>query len=235
MGEVYRARDSKLNRDVAIKVLSGAYPTDPERLSRFHREAQLLASLNHRYIAQIYGFEDFQSVGQPAVSALVLELVEGQSLAERIAQGAVPLEESLPIARQVATALAAAHERGIIHRDLKPANIMLTPTGTAKVLDFGIAKALAVHPGPDVRGGPGAAWTGDGRIVFSRTWLSGLSIVSEDGGQPTVLTTPDPAQQEIGHWWPSMLPDGHILFTVVTAGTGLNDARIALLDPEDGT
>ena len=165
----------------------------------------------------------------------MLELVEGQSLAERIAQGAVPLEESLPIARQVATALAAAHERGIIHRDLKPANIMLTPTGTAKVLDFGIAKALAVHPGPDVRGGPGAAWTGDGRIVFSRTWLSGLSIVSEDGGQPTVLTTPDPAQQEIGHWWPSMLPDGHILFTVVTAGTGLNDARIALLDPEDGT
>jgi eukaryotic-like serine/threonine-protein kinase len=501
MGEVYRARDSKLNRDVAIKVLSGAYATDPERLSRFHREAQLLASLNHPYIAQIYGFEDFQSVGQPAVSALVLELVEGQSLAERIAQGAVPLEESLPIARQVATALAAAHERGIIHRDLKPANIMLTPTGTAKVLDFGIAKALAVHPGPgeadsstfdpprfapttvgvvlgtvaymspeqargkavdkrsdiwafgvvlyemltgqrpfegetvsdivaavlrgdvdwtrlpaetpdelqrllrrclerepenrlqdagdvrlllselergapavtsrrgsharwepwllpalvalaaaaagvilwpqlvtmsrgtaavsspivrftidpppgvgdisnialagdgrfavyegrvngesrlflrrldtlesrqltgtegarwpfvspdgmwvgffrdakiykvstnggdplvmcDVRGGPGAAWTGDGRIVFSRTWLSGLSIVSEDGGQPTVLTTPDPTQLEIGHWWPSMLPDGHILFTVVTAGTGLNDARIALLDPEDGT
>ena len=504
MGEVYRARDSKLNRDVAIKVLSGAYATDPERLSRFHREAQLLASLNHPYIAQIYGFEDFHSVGQPAVSALVLELVEGQSLAERIAQGAVPLEEALPIARQVATALAAAHERGIIHRDLKPANIMLTAAGTAKVLDFGIAKALAVHPGPgdagvssstfdsprfapttvgvvlgtvgtchrsrraasrstsvptsgpsasslyemltghrpfegetvsdtvaavlrgeidwtrlpadtpdelqrllrrclerdpenrlqdagdvrlvlselergvpavtsgrgsparwepwlaagsrrprgrgrgrprsgrsssrcpagrppfpvqssdsrlnrrpasatsrtsrlrltvdspstkgestashdcscagwtrsnrgsltgtegarwpfvspdgtwigffrdakiykvstnggdplvvcDVRGGPGAAWTGDGRIVFSRTWLSGLSVVSEDGGQPTVLTTPDPAQQEIGHWWPSMLPDGHILFTVVTAGTGLNDARIALLDPEDGS
>src|SRR6185503_15146818 len=148
MGEVYRARDSKLNRDVAIKVLSGAYATDPERLSRFHREAQLLALLNHPYIAQIYGFEDFHSVGQPAVSALVLELVEGQSLAERIAQGAVPLDEAVPIARQVATALAAAHERGIIHRDLKPANIMLTPTGTAKVLDFGIAKALAAPPGP---------------------------------------------------------------------------------------
>jgi eukaryotic-like serine/threonine-protein kinase len=148
MGEVYRARDSKLNREVAIKVLSGTYATDPERLSRFHREAQLLASLNHPYIAQIYGFEDFHSAGQPAVSALVLELVEGQSLAERIAQGAVPLDEALPIARQVATALAAAHERGIIHRDLKPANIMLTAGGTAKVLDFGIAKALDVRPGP---------------------------------------------------------------------------------------
>ena len=87
----------------------------------------------------------------------------------------------------------------------------------------------------DVRGGPGATWTGDGRIVFSRTWLAGLSIVSADGGTPTVLTTPDPAQQEIGHWWPSMLPDGRILFTVVTAGIGLNDARIALLDPADGS
>ena len=86
----------------------------------------------------------------------------------------------------------------------------------------------------DVRGGPGATWTADGRIVFSRTWLSGLSIVSADGGTPTVLTTPDPAQQEIGHWWPSVLPDGRILFTIVTAGTGLNDARIALLDPATG-
>ena len=87
----------------------------------------------------------------------------------------------------------------------------------------------------DVRGGPGATWTADRRIVFSRTWLSGLSIVSADGGTPTVLTTPDPKQQEIGHWWPSVLPDGHILFTVVTAGTGLNDARIALLDPASGS
>ena len=87
----------------------------------------------------------------------------------------------------------------------------------------------------DVRGGPGAAWTADGRIVFSRTWLAGLSIVSADGGTPAVLTTPDPGQQEIGHWWPAVLPGGRILFTIVTAGTGLNDARIALLDPATGT
>ena len=497
MGEVYRARDTRLNRDVAIKVLSGPLATDPEQLARFDREAQLLASLNHPYIAQIYGFEDFHTPGAPAVSALVLELVDGPTLADRIQQGAIPIDEMLPIARQIATALSSAHERGIVHRDLKPANIKLTAAGTAKVLDFGIAKALNPQPSTDgtdaitrqtpafagtsagivmgtpaymspeqargkavdrrcdmwafgivayemltgsrpfegetvsdtiaailrsdidwaklpaetpdelrrllrrclerdpenrlqdagdvrlilaeleqerlapsgatarrrdswlllttiavvaviaaalfwrgidlagggnapsipvvrfeieppsgvssvsnvaladdsrfvayegrvdgesrlflrwldkpesslikgtegghwpftspdgawigfyrdakiykvstnggdplvvcdVRGGPGATWTGDGRIVFSRTWLSGLSIVSADGGTPTVLTTPDPAQQEIGHWWPSVLPDGHVLFTVVTAGTGLNDARIALLDLATG-
>jgi Tol biopolymer transport system component len=504
MGEVYRARDTRLNRDVAIKVLSGVFTTDPERLARFDREAQLLASLNHPHIAQIYGFEDFHATppGQPMVSALVLELVDGPTLADRIATGPMVLDEALPIARQIAAALAAAHERGIIHRDLKPANIKLTAAGTAKVLDFGLAKALdplaragdasagpgqidsstfatteigtvlgtaaymapeqargktvdkrsdiwafgvvvyemltgrrpfegetvtdtiaavlrgevdwtklpagtpdelrrllrrclasdpenrlhdaadarlviseierddplaidrrrsprawkrwlpaagvalltaiagvlfgrivmtrsaaeggasplvrfAIEPPADVtnvsnvtlapngrfavyegqvegesrlflrrwdslesrpiagtegarwpfvspdgtwigffrdakifkvstnggdplvvcevRGGPGATWVGSGRIVFSRTWLSGLSIVSADGGTPTVLTTPDQAHQEIGHWWPSVLPDGHILFTIVTAGAGLNDARIALLDPANGS
>ena len=143
MGEVYRARDTKLNRDVAIKVLSGPLATDPEQLARFDREAQLLASLNHplhRADLRIRGLPC--PAGSRAVSALVLELVDGPTLAERIAQGAVPLDEALPIARQIAAALAAAHERGIIHRDLKPANIKLTAAGTAKVLDFGIAKAL---------------------------------------------------------------------------------------------
>jgi serine/threonine-protein kinase len=495
MGEVYRARDTRLNRDIAIKVLSGSLAADPEQLARFAREAQLLASLNHPSIAQIYGFEEFHPEGHPAVSALILELVDGPTLADRIQEGPVPLDEMLPIARHVATALASAHERGIVHRDLKPANIKLTTSG-AKVLDFGIAKALSPRTGPtetdtttrktppvaatatgivlgtpaymapeqargkaidrrcdiwafgvvayemltgrrpfegdtvsdtiaailrseidwarlpadtpdelrrllrrclerdpddrlqdagdvrlilaelergvsptpratarawdswllvttvvviaaiaglitwrriapipsaapappvvrfeiepaagvtsvsnvalahdarfvtyegridgesrlflrwldrpesqllggteggrwpfispdgawigfyrdskiykvstsggdplvvcDVRGGPGATWMPDGRIVFSRTWLSGLSVVSAEGGAPTVLTTPDPAQEEIGHWWPSVLPDGHILFTVVRAGMGLNDARIALLDPATG-
>ena len=130
-------------------MLPDLFATDPDRLARFDREAQLLASLNHPHIAQIYGFEDFPSPrpGQPAVPALVMELVDGPTLADRIAKGAVPLEEALPIARQIAEALEAAHERGIIHRDLKPANIKLTAAGAVKVLDFGLAKALDPRPG----------------------------------------------------------------------------------------
>ena len=148
MGIVYRARDTRLNREVAIKVLPDLFATDPDQLTRFDREAQLLASLNHPHIAQIYGFEDFPSTGpgQPAVPALVLELVDGPTLADRIEKSAVPLEEALPIARQIAEALEAAHARGIIHRDLKPANIKLTATGAVKVLDFGLAKAFDPRP-----------------------------------------------------------------------------------------
>jgi serine/threonine-protein kinase len=501
MGEVYCARDSRLNRDVAIKVLPELFAADPERLGRFEREAQLLASLNHPHIAQIYGFEDATTAapGKAPVRGLVMELVDGPTLVDRIRRGPVPLGEALPIARQIAEALAAAHERGIIHRDLKPANIKLTAAGAVKVLDFGLAKALtplgavsspvvtstpafanpetvsgvilgtaeymapeqargqpvderadiwalgvviyemlaghrpfkglttsdtiaavlgqeiewvqlprdtpdelrrllrhclqrdpkdrlrdaadarliladvehdrrpgrtarsrwpparapwlflgvaaaaglggvlavparwggsgtagpepsivrftiepppevtsvssvAVAPdgrfavyeaqvgaefrffrrrfdalesepiagteggrGPflspdgewvafvrggkllkvstaggealavcDVQGGPGSTWTRDGRIVFSRAWLSGLSAVSADGGTPAVLTRPDRSRQEIGHWWPSALPDGRVLFTISRIGTGLNDARIGLLDPRDG-
>jgi Tol biopolymer transport system component len=137
MGEVYRARDTKLERDVAIKVLPAAVAQDPERLARFKREAQVLASLSHPHIGAIYGFEDSTGVG-----ALVLELVEGPTLADRIAAGPIPIDEALPIARQIADALEAAHERGIIHRDLKPANIKLSGDGDVKVLDFGLAKAL---------------------------------------------------------------------------------------------
>jgi serine/threonine-protein kinase len=151
MGEVYRARDTKLNRDVAIKILPDAFATDPERLGRFRREAQVLASLNHPNIAAIYGFED-----SPKTHALVLELVEGPTLAEmiaeRAAQGAdgpgIPLAESLRIARQLAAALEAAHDLGIVHRDLKPANIKIKDDGTVKVLDFGLAKALAPDADP---------------------------------------------------------------------------------------
>jgi serine/threonine-protein kinase len=137
MGEVYRARDTKLNRDVALKILPEAFATDADRLARFKREAQVLASLNHPNIAAIYGFED-----SGETHALVLELVEGPTLADRIAKGAAPLDEALPIARQIAEALEAAHEQGIIHRDLKPANVKVRDDGTVKVLDFGLAKAL---------------------------------------------------------------------------------------------
>ena len=143
MGEVYRARDTKLNRDVAIKILPSAFANDPDRLARFKREAQVLASLNHPHIAAIYGFED-----SGGVHALVLELVEGPTLAERLqASGSglrhgLPIEDALAIARQIADALEAAHEQGIIHRDLKPANIKVRDDGTVKVLDFGLAKLI---------------------------------------------------------------------------------------------
>jgi serine/threonine protein kinase/WD40 repeat protein len=137
MGEVYRARDRRLNRDVALKIVPDAFATEPDRLARFKREAQILASLNHPHIGAIYGFED-----AGATQALVLELVEGPTLADRISHGPIPIEEALPIARQIAEALEAAHEQGIVHRDLKPANIKLRPDGTVKVLDFGLAKAI---------------------------------------------------------------------------------------------
>ena len=137
MGEVYRATDTSLNRQVAIKVLPTEFAQDTERLARFEREAKTLASLNHPNIAQIYGFE--KSTG---IHALVMELVEGPTLADRIAQGPIPVDEALPIAKQIAKALEAAHEQGIIHRDLKPANVKVKPDGTVKVLDFGLAKAM---------------------------------------------------------------------------------------------
>jgi serine/threonine-protein kinase len=135
MGEVYRAKDTKLGRDVAIKVLPESMATDPERLARFHREAQVLASLNHPNIAHIYGVEESSST-----HALVMELVEGPTLADRIEQGPIPMNEALPIAKQIAEALETAHEQGIIHRDLKPTNIKVRDDGTVKVLDFGLAK-----------------------------------------------------------------------------------------------
>ena len=137
MGQVYQATDTKLNRQVALKILPEAFATDPDRLARFQREAQVLASLNHPGIAAIYGLEESGDT-----RALVLELVEGPTLADRIAQGSIPVDEALPIAKQIAEALEAAHEAGVIHRDLKPANIKVREDGTVKVLDFGLAKAF---------------------------------------------------------------------------------------------
>ena len=141
MGEVYKARDTRLKREVAIKILPESFASDPDRLARFQREAEVLASLNHPNIAGIYGLEETDGV-----SALVIELVEGETLADRIAGGSIPIDEALPIARQIAEGLEAAHEQGVIHRDLKPANIKIRSDGTVKVLDFGLAKLAEATP-----------------------------------------------------------------------------------------
>jgi serine/threonine-protein kinase len=170
MGEVYRARDPRLGRDVALKVLPPAFAGDPERMARFHREAQMLASLNHPNVAQIYGVEQ-----AGALQALVMELVEGPTLAEQIAGGAIPWEQALALARQIADALDAAHEKGIVHRDLKPANIKITPQGTVKVLDFGLAKALSDEAaGGDATQSPtlGLAATRAGVILGTAGYMS---------------------------------------------------------------
>src|SRR5262245_42496621 len=148
MGEVYRARDLKLDRDVALKILPSAFAADPDRLARFEREAKTLAALNHPLIAQIYGIEDSTDI-----RALVMELVDGETLDARI--GALSVEEALALAKQIAEALHAAHEQGIIHRDLKPANIKVRSDGTIKVLDFGLAK-LSLEAGA-ASGSGGAA------------------------------------------------------------------------------
>ncbi len=142
MGEVYRAHDAKLNRDVAIKVLPAALASDPERLARFKREAQVLASLNHPNIAHVYGFETATLPDGSTVHFLAMELVEGADLAERLRHGAIPVDETIAIAKQIAEGLEEAHEHGIIHRDLKPANVKVTPDSKVKILDFGLAKAF---------------------------------------------------------------------------------------------
>ena len=169
MGQVYQATDTKLNRQVALKILPEAFAEDPDRLARFQREAQVLASLNHPGIAAIYGIEE-----QDDTRALVLELVEGPTLADRISQGPIPVDEALPIAKQIAEALEAAHEQGVIHRDLKPANIKVRPDGTVKVLDFGLAKALDTTPQGDPSLSPTltAAATQMGVIMGTAAYMS---------------------------------------------------------------
>ena len=188
MGQVWQATDTQLNRQVALKILPDAFAADPERLARFKREAQILASLNHPNIAAIYGIEEAPSTTAPstdgdaeqsqgsgqAVRALVLELVEGPTLADRIAKGPIPLDETLPIAKQIAEALEAAHEAGVIHRDLKPANIKVREDGTVKVLDFGLAKALDPTPEGDPSESPTltAAATQMGVIMGTAAYMS---------------------------------------------------------------
>ena len=175
MGEVYRATDSRLKRQVAIKILPAALAGDPDRLARFQREAEVLASLNHPQIAAVYGLED-----AAGVKALVMELVEGPTLADRIARGPIALDEALSIARQVAAGLEAAHEQGIIHRDLKPANIKVREDGAVKILDFGLAKlADTGFPGRGSQADPAnsptltaAAMTGMGMILGTAAYMS---------------------------------------------------------------
>ena len=172
MGQVFRARDTKLHRDVALKVLPDSFASDPDRLARFTREAQTLASLNHPNIAHIHGLEE-----SGVVRALVMELIEGDDLSQRIAQGAIPIDDALPIAKQIADALEAAHEQGIVHRDLKPANIKVRSDGTVKVLDFGLAKAMEPAAGrsPNISMSPtitAPAMTHAGMILGTAAYMS---------------------------------------------------------------
>src|SRR5436309_1572088 len=171
MGEVYRARDTRLSRDVAVKVLPQEFADDPERLARFRREAQTLASLNHPNIGAIYGLEEVD--GAPY---LVLELLSGETLAARLRHGALPQREALALGGQIAAAIEAAHERGIVHRDLKPGNVMLTPGGTAKVLDFGLAKSDPGRAAGDSSESPtmtaGIGATAHGVILGTAAYMS---------------------------------------------------------------
>ena len=144
MGEVYRARDTKLDRDVALKVLPREMSGDPERIARFQREARTLATLQHTNVASVYGFEE-----TPHARFLVMELVDGEELEERLKRGALPIEDAVSIARQITEGLEAAHEKNIVHRDLKPANIKIDTDGTVKILDFGLARAFTGDPETD--------------------------------------------------------------------------------------
>ena len=203
MGQVWQATDTQLNRQVALKILPDAFAADPDRLARFQREAQILASLNHPNIAQIHGIEEAEGT-----RALVLELVEGPTLADRISKGAIPLDEALPIAKQIAEALEAAHEAGVIHRDLKPANIKVREDGTVKVLDFGLAKALDPTPIGDPSQSPTltAAATqmgvimGDGSVYVAGagTWEDGRQAHRHLGVRVRALRDADRAARVPG-------------------------------------
>ncbi len=182
MGEVYRARDTNLDRDVAIKVLPEAFAQDAERLARFEREARTLASLNHPKIAIIYGLERGDGI-----RGLIMELVEGLTLAERIAQGPIPADEVLAIAEQIIEALEAAHEQGIVHRDLKPANIKLRPDGTVKVLDFGLAKAISDDAPADGSHSPTqtAIATRAGILIGTAAYMKGDALLNSCSPETT--------------------------------------------------
>ena len=181
MGEVYRAHDERLDRDVAIKVLPDAVAQDPDRIGRFEREAKLLASLNHPNIATLYGLEEHE--GQ---RFLVMELVEGETLAERLKKGPIPVDDALPVALQIAEGLEAAHEHGIIHRDLKPANVMVSPEGEVKVLDFGLAKAWHVEESDaDLTHSPTLTgqMTAAGVLLGTAAYMSPEQARGKSGGQ----------------------------------------------------
>jgi serine/threonine protein kinase len=217
MGDVYRARDSKLGREVAIKILPAVFTADTERRARFEREARLLASLNHPHIGAIYGFED-----RDGIRALVLELVEGATLAARLRTGPIPIQEGLTIARQIADALEAAHEKGIVHRDLKPANIAITPDGVVKVLDFGLAKAGRAASAEDLTHTPTVALSGthDGLILGTGAYMS-----------------PEQARGKVVDKRTDIWAFGCVLYQMLTgrkafAGDTVSDTIAAILDRE---
>ncbi len=217
MGEVYRACDTKLNREVALKVLPELFALDPDRLARFTREAQLLATLNHPNIAAIYGLEESNGA-----QALVLELVDGPTLADRIARGPISLEEALTIARQIAEALEAAHEKGIIHRDLKPANIKIAGNGVVKVLDFGLAKVWDGAPQSDLSASP----------RLTATDIGGRTIL----GTPAYMS-PEQARGQSLDKRTDIWSFGCVLYEMLTgrapfAGDTISDTLAAILERE---
>jgi eukaryotic-like serine/threonine-protein kinase len=223
MGEVYRARDSKLGRDVAIKILPPSFAANPERLVRFDREARVLASLNHPHIGALYGLENVDGI-----PALVMELVEGEDLAQRLARGPIPLAEALPMATQIADALEAAHDKGIVHRDLKPANIKITPEGIVKVLDFGLAK-----PGSGGSGGPGGA--GAQNLTNSPTMVTGTREGVILG--TAAYMSPEQARGKVVDKRTDIWAFGCVLYEMLTGrapfpGETLSDTIAAILERE---
>ena len=219
MGEVWRARDTKLGREVAIKTLPEEFAKDADRLARFEREARLLASLNHPSIAAIHGFEE-----DNGTHFLVLELVEGDTLADKIKRGAIPVEESLTLALQIAEALEAAHEKGVFHRDLKPLNIKVTPEGKVKVLDFGLAKAFEGDAGADLSQSPtlSMAATQQGVMFGTAAYMS-----------------PEQARGETADKRVDVWAFGCVLFEMLTGrktfkGRGVSDvlASVLKIDPD---
>ena len=225
MGEVYRACDTKLNRVVALKVLPERFALDPDRLARFTREAQLLATLNHPNIAAIYGLEESNpsaGSGQAAARALVLELIDGPTLADRIALGPIPLAEALTIARQIGEALEAAHEKGIIHRDLKPANIKIAPNGVVKVLDFGLAKVWDGAPQSDLSASP----------RLTATDLGGRTILGTPAYMSPEQARGQPLDRRTDIW-----AFGCVLFEMLSgrapfAADTISDTIVAILERE---
>ena len=226
MGEVYRARDTKLSRDVALKVIPDTFALDPDRLARFTREAHVLASLNHPHIAAIYGFED-----SGETHALVLELVEGHTLAERIAGGPLPLDEALPIAKQLAEALEAAHEQGIIHRDLKPANIKITPDGVVKVLDFGLAKLA--EPTGSGQQAAGRAQLSMSPTITSPAMMTGMGVLLGTAA----YMSPEQAKGRPADKRSDIWAFGCVLFEMLAGtrpfdGEDITDVMVAVLSKE---
>ena len=189
MGQVWQATDTQLNRQVALKILPDAFAADPDRLARFQREAQILASLNYPNIAAIHGIEEAEGT-----RALVLELVEGPTLADRISKGPIPLDEALPIAQQIAESLEAAHEAGVIHRDLKPANIKVKDDGTVKVLDFGLARRAPAEALPEATTEAHASMTQVGAVLGTLPYMAPEQLRGQQAGRAAIgpLTEPGP-------------------------------------------